>query len=209
MRRKGREGRLGRRLEEVAKAVGGGYCRLQMPLRLALAVRKTVAGHRLGASQRGGGGGYPPPPSSNASLLGTHPTEQGLWGLWGSERNTPPHPLPPSPHPSHPHSPASHAGAPPIEANAEAAAALLSAQVPKWAGPCPQGRGASGGRALCNPPGSALPPPPLMACLGLLLGMQGYGGSHSGGGQWPGHGTGVWRARWACTACVHRGGGGA
>ena len=41
--------RLGRRLEEVAKAVGGGYCRLQMPLRLALGVRETVAGHRLGA----------------------------------------------------------------------------------------------------------------------------------------------------------------
>ena len=36
--------RLGRRLEEVAKAVRGGYCRLQM-----LAVRGTVAGHRLGA----------------------------------------------------------------------------------------------------------------------------------------------------------------
>ena len=35
--------RLGRRLEEVAKAVGGGFCRLQMPLRLALAVRGTVA----------------------------------------------------------------------------------------------------------------------------------------------------------------------
>ena len=27
---------LGRRLEEVAKAVGGGYCRLQIPLKLAL-----------------------------------------------------------------------------------------------------------------------------------------------------------------------------
>ena len=27
--------RLGRRLEEVAQAVGGGYCRLQMPLKLA------------------------------------------------------------------------------------------------------------------------------------------------------------------------------
>ena len=37
------------RLEEVAKAVGGGYCRLQMPLKLALAVKETVAGHRLGA----------------------------------------------------------------------------------------------------------------------------------------------------------------
>ena len=43
--------RLGRRLEEVAKAVGGGYCRLQMPLQLALANRGTVAGRRL-----------PPPP---------------------------------------------------------------------------------------------------------------------------------------------------
>ena len=40
--------RLGRRLEEVAKAVGGGNCRLPMPLRLALGVRGTVAGHRLG-----------------------------------------------------------------------------------------------------------------------------------------------------------------
>ena len=62
---KGREGkgpqrrpqkRLGRRLEGVAKAVGGGYCRLQMPLRLALAVRETAAGHRLGALE----GGLPP-----------------------------------------------------------------------------------------------------------------------------------------------------
>ena len=51
--------RLGRRLEGVAKAVGGGYCRLQMPLSLALGVRGTVAGHRLGAPE--GGGGVPPP----------------------------------------------------------------------------------------------------------------------------------------------------
>ena len=35
--------RFGRRLEEVAKAVGGGYCRLPMPVKLALGVR----GHRL------------------------------------------------------------------------------------------------------------------------------------------------------------------
>ena len=47
--------RLGRRLKEVAKAVGGGYCQLQMPFRLALAVRETVAGHRLGALEGGGG----------------------------------------------------------------------------------------------------------------------------------------------------------
>ena len=31
--------RLDRQLEEVAKAVGGGYCWLQMPLKRALAVR--------------------------------------------------------------------------------------------------------------------------------------------------------------------------
>ena len=41
--------RLDRRLEEVAEAVEGGYCRLQMPLTLALGVRETVAGNRLGA----------------------------------------------------------------------------------------------------------------------------------------------------------------
>ena len=50
--------RLGRRLEEVAKAVGGGYCRLQMPLKPALAARETVAGLRLGAL--GGRAGVPP-----------------------------------------------------------------------------------------------------------------------------------------------------
>ena len=52
--------RLDRRLEEVAQAVWGGYCRLQMLLRLALAVRGTVAGQRLGALEA--------PPRSNASL---------------------------------------------------------------------------------------------------------------------------------------------
>ena len=45
-----------RRLEEVAKAVGGGYCRLQMPLTPAVGVRETVAGHILGALGKGGGG---------------------------------------------------------------------------------------------------------------------------------------------------------
>ena len=57
--------RLDRRLEEVAKAVCG-YCPLQMPLKLTLGVRDTVAGRRLGALEEGGGG-YSPPPS-NASL---------------------------------------------------------------------------------------------------------------------------------------------
>ena len=55
---------LGRRLEEVAKAVGRGYCRLQMPLSLALGVRESVAGRRHGALEGGGGGGCPPPPPS-------------------------------------------------------------------------------------------------------------------------------------------------
>ena len=58
---KGPQRRLDRRLEDVAKAVEGGYYRLQMPLKLALAVRGTVAGHR----RPGGGGGWgatcPPP----------------------------------------------------------------------------------------------------------------------------------------------------
>ena len=51
--------RLDRRLEEVAEAVRGGYCRLQMPLRRALGVRGTVAGRRLGALEGGGGGSCP------------------------------------------------------------------------------------------------------------------------------------------------------
>ena len=41
--------RLDRRLEEVDEAVGGGYCRLEMPLKLARGVRGTVAWHRPGA----------------------------------------------------------------------------------------------------------------------------------------------------------------
>ena len=67
--------RLDRRWEEVAKAVGGGYCRLQPPSKLALGVRETVAGHRLGALEGGGGlaqglgmeGGGVTSPPSNAS----------------------------------------------------------------------------------------------------------------------------------------------
>ena len=60
---------LDKRLEEVAEAVGGGCCRLQMPLSLALGVRGTMAGHRLGALERWGGG-VPPP-------LPMHP-----WAVW-------------------------------------------------------------------------------------------------------------------------------
>ena len=41
--------------ECLRQAVGGGYCRLPMPLKSALGVRGTVAGHRLGALEGGGG----------------------------------------------------------------------------------------------------------------------------------------------------------
>ena len=50
-----------RRLEEVAKAVGAGHRRLEMPLSLAFAVRETRPGGR-------GGGACPPPHPSDASL---------------------------------------------------------------------------------------------------------------------------------------------
>ena len=68
--------RLGRQLEEVAEAVGASYCQLQMPLKLALAVRERVAGHRLGALE--GVGGYLP-------LLPMHPWggDGGIWMLRG------------------------------------------------------------------------------------------------------------------------------
>ena len=57
---RGPQQRLGRRLGRgLPKRLGGGYCRLQMSLSLALGVRGTVAGHRLGALE--GGGGYLPP----------------------------------------------------------------------------------------------------------------------------------------------------
>ena len=74
--RKRPQRRLGRQLEEVAKAVGGGYCRLQMPLKLALGVRGTVAGRRLEALEGGGGvPSCPPPPHHRrhtASLTPPH-----------------------------------------------------------------------------------------------------------------------------------------
>ena len=72
--------RSDRRLAEVAKAVGGGYCRLQMPLKPALGVSGTVAGHCLGALD----GGLPPPPPP------MHP-----WG--GGYRSQDPRPLPTPP----------------------------------------------------------------------------------------------------------------
>ena len=54
---KGPQWRFNQRLEEVATAVGGDYCRLQTPLKLPLAVSETVAGHRLGVLEGGGGRG--------------------------------------------------------------------------------------------------------------------------------------------------------
>ena len=78
MRLKGRgpqrraQWRLDRRLEEVAKAVGGGYCRLQMPLRLALGVRGTVAGHRRPTHSPPTPAGRPPGTES-ASTAPTNP----------------------------------------------------------------------------------------------------------------------------------------
>ena len=66
----GREGASEVALEAVRQAVGGGcrsgWGRLQMPLKLALGVRETVAGHRQGALE--GGSPPPPPRASNASL---------------------------------------------------------------------------------------------------------------------------------------------
>ena len=74
------QNRAHRGWEEVAKAVGGGYCRLQMPLKLAL----TVAGHRPGAPP-GGGGGLTPSPSSKASLPPPSPKAFGHCYLDGED----------------------------------------------------------------------------------------------------------------------------
>ena len=71
---------LDRRFEEVAKAVGGSCSRLQMPLKLALAVRDTVARHRPGAPLERG----VPPPLSNAS--------PGGGGGWSATADRPTHP---------------------------------------------------------------------------------------------------------------------
>ena len=54
-----------RRLDRRLGAVGGGYCRLQMPVERAIAVRETVAGCRLGALFGGA-------PSSQAPLGEVH-----------------------------------------------------------------------------------------------------------------------------------------
>ena len=53
--------RLDRRLEEAAKAAGGGDCRLQMPLKRALAVRETQLEIGWAPWSGGGGGAHPLP----------------------------------------------------------------------------------------------------------------------------------------------------
>ena len=77
--------RLGKRLEEAAKAVGGSYCWLQMPWKLALCVRGTVAGHRLGALQGGGGGS---PPSLRYTM--PHPAQPQHPYHWAANTETTP-----------------------------------------------------------------------------------------------------------------------
>ena len=79
---KGPPGRLDRRLEGVAKAVGGGYCRLQMPVSLGLGIRGTVARRRLGALD----GGVPPTPFQCIPAWDPwRPLWKGMWSvdLWG------------------------------------------------------------------------------------------------------------------------------
>ena len=70
--------RSDRRLQEVAEAVGGGYCRLQMPLKLAPGVRETAAGRRLGALE-GGAVTSPPFQCIPALPLPLHPSDRVLW----------------------------------------------------------------------------------------------------------------------------------
>ena len=77
---KGPQRRFGRRLEEVAKAVGGGYCRLHMPLRRALGVSSGVdSPHTVSRGTEPQDTGHccpPPPPRPQKTLLS------------GQERNT-------------------------------------------------------------------------------------------------------------------------
>ena len=82
---RGPQRRLDRRLEAVAKAVGGGYCRLQMPLKPALAVRGTVAGHKLGALEEGGGTSRPSnDPWAPCSISKNGSRTKKTWAAWQS-----------------------------------------------------------------------------------------------------------------------------
>ena len=83
--------RLDRRLEEVAKAVGGGLLSVTMPCNPALGVRGTVAVHRLGALKGGGGGAYPPPETTRRNVTRGAPPPPPV----------PMHPCPPPQPPFH------------------------------------------------------------------------------------------------------------
>ena len=160
--------RLGRRLEEVAKAVGGGYCRLQMPLRLALGVRETVAGHGLGALE----GGYPlpmhpwPRARTQTSVPRTPPVRRrpAQTSCSGPSLQTPP--APPAPRtitetargeggrPTHPPGP-----------QMVRAAAPSSAPAPRpLAPPVPRRRS----RGVRSPAGPFRPPSPIRWGMGRL-----------------------------------------
>ena len=82
----GPQRRLDRRLEGVAEAVGGGYCRLLLPVKLALAVTGTVAGQRLGALEGGGGGVLPPFHCSPGERDGLRARVEGSDALDGAGR---------------------------------------------------------------------------------------------------------------------------
>ena len=76
---------------EDAKAVGDGYCRLQMPLKLALAVRETVAGRRLGALEEGPGqrvekqGTWASRTQKHSEAGYRRPVDRGVWTAWTND----------------------------------------------------------------------------------------------------------------------------
>ena len=74
------QGRLDRRLEEFAEAVGGGSCRIQMLLKLATGDKQTVAGASLFRTTILGFVKPPPPPLG--SWPGAAPVGVLQWG-WG------------------------------------------------------------------------------------------------------------------------------
>ena len=143
--------RLDRRLGEVAKAVGGGYCRLQMPLKLALGVREQW----LGVGWAPWEGGEVPPP------LPMHPWEQ---------------PLCPTPHPTRaPHLQGGRTTATRCRPAPRLFAALKCGGVPAngSADTCSRGiRGlVSGSRRPQMPPGpvtQSCPPTPSGRCCALV-----------------------------------------
>ena len=166
--------RLGRRLEEVAEAVGGGYCRLQVPLWLALGVRETVAGHRLGALE-GEGVSLPLP---------IHPCTHCYVCAHWFWRRVPGHaPTPPSP-PPWPRAPLLTVSCGPVGPPCAVPWALPQRSVPR-ALPPPAPQGTPVGRVLRRAlPREAEPPP---------VPPEGHGGGH--GGRAAGRLPRGWRVR--------------